>query len=116
MDGLEGAVITRGRYSVENIDYLSNDDWYLVQTNQDHFEGTCLSRCQKAQETLNEIGPDNINEELFRERIMLQYPTLNSYTIFSAEMIPSQGALTARLVNNGKPVHDWYGEDKEISQ
>lgn len=35
----EGAVITRDRNEIANIATLSNDTWYLIQTNSDHYKG-----------------------------------------------------------------------------
>ena len=46
--GNEGAIITRNRYDVANVTALSDDRWYLVQTNSDHYTGDCPRRCTAA--------------------------------------------------------------------
>jgi len=37
--GNEGAIITRDRYSVAHTETLTDDKWYVLQTNEDHFAG-----------------------------------------------------------------------------
>lgn len=44
----EGAIVTRDRNEIVNINTLSNDTWYLVQTNEDIFKGICTQRCNFA--------------------------------------------------------------------
>ena len=41
----EGAIISRDKFGAAHIDMLSNKTWYLAQTNDDHFDGTCQNRC-----------------------------------------------------------------------
>jgi len=41
----EGVIISRNRTSSVNNTYISEDNWYLVQTNDDHYLGVCNSRC-----------------------------------------------------------------------
>ena len=44
----EGAVITRDRFSVANVNALSDEKWFVLQTNDDHYTGVCTSRCSVA--------------------------------------------------------------------
>lgn len=41
----EGAIISRDRFGAANITTLTDNKWFLVQTNQDHFIGDCPLRC-----------------------------------------------------------------------
>jgi hypothetical protein len=41
----EGAVISRSNEKSINVTSLSDTQWYLVQTNEDHFKGICTARC-----------------------------------------------------------------------
>jgi hypothetical protein len=43
--GNEGSIITRDRFAAPNITTISDENWYLVQTNQDHYTGECPMRC-----------------------------------------------------------------------
>ena len=52
----EGAVITRDRFSVAHVDNLTNDKWYVLQTNDDHWTGVCTSRCSVANKRMQDIG------------------------------------------------------------
>ena len=52
----EGAVITRDRFSVANLDVLSDDKWFLLQTNDDHWTGVCTARCSVANQRIKDIG------------------------------------------------------------
>ena len=35
----EGVIITRNRFDAAHVDRISEDRWYLLQTNEDHFAG-----------------------------------------------------------------------------
>jgi hypothetical protein len=37
----EGAIISRDKFGAAHIEMLSNKSWAIVQTNDDHFDGTC---------------------------------------------------------------------------
>jgi len=38
---LEGAVISRDRLAPAHIETLTEDKWFVAQTNDDHFSGIC---------------------------------------------------------------------------
>ena len=44
MHNNEGAVISRDPTSIANLRTL-DDNWYVIQTNEDIFEGKCTARC-----------------------------------------------------------------------
>jgi len=48
----EGIVITRDRNMTLNSAVVTDDNWYLVQTNEDHYRDECSSRCQSARANL----------------------------------------------------------------
>jgi hypothetical protein len=48
----EAVVITRNRTHTVNATYVSDDYWYLVQTNDDTFAGKCRERCQATTKNL----------------------------------------------------------------
>ena len=52
----EGTIISRDRFGVAHADTLSEDRWYLLQTNSDHWTGDCPIRCQKGNERIQAIG------------------------------------------------------------
>jgi len=41
----EGAVISRDRFGTAHVEMLSEENWYVAQTNDDHFTGVCQGRC-----------------------------------------------------------------------
>lgn len=59
----EGTIISRDRWGPAHIDTLSEDRWYLAQTNDDHWTGVCADRCQEANKNLKSIGKEEIDLE-----------------------------------------------------
>mmetsp|Transcript_3257 Transcript_3257/g.2195 ORF Transcript_3257/g.2195 Transcript_3257/m.2195 type:complete len:229 (+) Transcript_3257:200-886(+) len=41
----EGAVISRDKFGAAHIEMLSEERWYVFQTNDDHYNGECQGRC-----------------------------------------------------------------------
>jgi len=37
----QGMVISKAENGIDNIRQLDEDNWYLLQTNDDHFAGVC---------------------------------------------------------------------------
>ena len=54
----EGVIISRNRKGAAHEDHLNvtNGDWYLVQTNSDHWDAGCYNRCESAHTNLNNLG------------------------------------------------------------
>ena len=48
----EGAIISRKRIGSVHEDKLSDSKWFLVQTNNDHWDSGCNYRCENAVENL----------------------------------------------------------------
>lgn len=66
----EGAIITRDRFGAAHIDLLTKDNWYVAQTNDDHWTGICTLRCQYVRDSMNAIGRDNIKPEDLRQILL----------------------------------------------
>jgi len=49
-------VLTKDADGVANIRTLDDDHWYLVQTNDDTFDGICLERCQDGVKHIEAVG------------------------------------------------------------
>lgn len=71
LSGNEGVVISRDKSGPANIRTLSDDTWFLVQTNDDHFAGVCQERCQVANANMNKLTPETINAEVLFNDVML---------------------------------------------
>jgi len=99
----EGAVISRDRNGAAHIEMLTEERWMLVQTNDDHFAGVCQTRCQVGNANMNAIGSANLNADNLRSNVMLQTPTLNDGTIFSAIMNPKLGLIDVFGINSDYP-------------
>jgi len=99
----EGAIISRDKFGAAHIEMLSNKSWTIVQTNDDHFDGTCNTRCQVANANMQSVGFENINADNLRHTVMLAEPTLNDHTIFSSILIPALGSLDAIPVKSDYP-------------
>eukprot|EP00347_Sterkiella_histriomuscorum_P010753 403375054 len=84
MNQNEGAIISRERTSTLNIEKLNDTNWYLAQTNQDHFAGICPIRCQKARERIDLIGNKTVSPQNLLEKVMTQWPNLNYQTIYNS--------------------------------
>ena len=85
MEPNQGLVMSKGLKGSDNIRYLDEDNWYLVQTNDDHFAGVCLERCQDANTHMQAIGEENITIENLLEDVMLQSHTINVFTIWAGD-------------------------------
>jgi len=99
----EGAVISRARDGPANVDLLSEDRWYIAQTNDDHFSGICQERCQAANAHLKEIGKDSISADRLMQEVVFVGPNLNKMTIFSSLMVPHEKRFDALWVNSDYP-------------
>mmetsp|Transcript_30552 Transcript_30552/g.29980 ORF Transcript_30552/g.29980 Transcript_30552/m.29980 type:complete len:211 (-) Transcript_30552:42-674(-) len=91
----EGAVISRDRFGSAHIEMLSEEKWYVAQTNDDHFMGACQGRCQTVHANLEALGKESLDRDSIRTEIMFKGPTLNDHSIFNAVMIPGEGYFDA---------------------
>lgn len=108
----EGVVLTRNRTETANLDALDSFSlkWYLVQTNSDHWKDGCTGRCERAHENLNKVSQSNISHDTLRNQVLLQYPNLNSHTIYNTEFDPLTGMQDSIPVTYA-PKHAMVRED-----
>jgi len=74
MAGIEenqGIVISKGEEGIENLRQLDENNWYLVQTNDDHFSGVCQQRCVDAIAHMEALGKEGINQDVLLKEVML---------------------------------------------
>ncbi|OMJ92132.1 hypothetical protein SteCoe_5120 [Stentor coeruleus] len=88
----DGVVITRNRKYVADLKELDEMNWYIVQTNYDHWlpQPKDDDRYNPNIERLDMIGNNYINEDQVY-RLMIMKPTLNSDTVHTAIMNPMTG-------------------------
>lgn len=88
----DGAVITRNRKYVADLKELDEVNWYIVQTNYDHWlsQPEDDDRYNPNIERLELIGKAHVDEDQVH-RLMTMKPTLNSDTVHTAIMNPSTG-------------------------
>mmetsp|Transcript_38497 Transcript_38497/g.28336 ORF Transcript_38497/g.28336 Transcript_38497/m.28336 type:complete len:144 (+) Transcript_38497:676-1107(+) len=91
----EGVVISKDEEGVAFTARLSDDDWYIVQTNDDHFAGVCQQRCVDANEHMKQIGPENISLETLLEDVILQSHNFNKFTIYTTMFSTSENYFRA---------------------
>ena len=101
----EGAVITKDRTTVAHVDQLSENRWYLLQTNDDHFKGVCTVRCEAANARIKKIGR-NITPAQLKDDVLLQYPNLNFHGIYNTLMIPGQSNFVVQTIFSDRPDPD----------
>ena len=102
LHGYEGAVISRDRYGVAHIDMLSENNWFVSQTNDDHWTGVCTIRCSYVRDTMNSIGQANINGEAM-VNMLKEWPSNNEHSIYNTLMINSEQIFETQLIANDKP-------------
>mmetsp|Transcript_11189 Transcript_11189/g.18808 ORF Transcript_11189/g.18808 Transcript_11189/m.18808 type:complete len:398 (-) Transcript_11189:166-1359(-) len=85
--GDEGVVISRDRFGTAHEDWLNaeNGTWYLVQTNNDHWDTGCFNRCAAARDHMNEIGQHGISNVTLKQRVLNIFPNLNRDTIYNTQ-------------------------------
>jgi N-acylethanolamine-hydrolysing acid amidase len=88
----EGVVISRNRNGPAHEEHINATQWYLVQTNNDHWEDAgCFNRCASAHSNLDALGQDATNIDSLRSSVLLQFPNLNYDTLYNTQFVPSTG-------------------------
>ena len=98
----QGAIITRDRFGPAHIDLLSKENWYIVQTNDDHWTGACNLRCSYVKDSLNKIGRSAVHQEDLRN-ILLQWPSNNAHSIYNTLITPKDRFFEVQTIANDKP-------------
>lgn len=102
LNGYEGAIISRDRYGVAHVDMISDQRWFVSQTNDDHWTGVCTIRCSYVRETMASIGQANITGEAM-VNMLKQWPSNNEHSIYNVLMINADQVFDAQLIENDKP-------------
>lgn len=98
----EGTIITRDRYGVAHVEILNEDQWYIVQTNDDHWTGICTIRCSYVKISLDTLGRENVTGEKLVD-ILSQWPSNNMHSIYNVLMLNEKKMFDAKLIENDKP-------------
>ena len=106
VSGNEGMVIERENKGVHASYELTEDRWFLVQTNydRDQPEPVYDTRRAPAERRIRDIGSSMMPDDLFH-KVMLVWPTLNIATIMTAIMVPGDNYHNATIL---------YGENPKI--
>ncbi|KAK6047383.1 linear amide C-N hydrolase, choloylglycine hydrolase family protein [Cooperia oncophora] len=81
----EGAIISRDRMRAADVRTLSDDRWFLVETNFDPWKKPGDKRRATAQKKLTAIGQKGLNAETMLE-VLRTVPVKNDLTLFSTVM------------------------------
>eukprot|EP00351_Strombidinopsis_sp_SopsisLIS2011_P006108 CAMPEP_0116874684 /NCGR_PEP_ID=MMETSP0463-20121206/6221_1 /TAXON_ID=181622 /ORGANISM="Strombidinopsis sp, Strain SopsisLIS2011" /LENGTH=135 /DNA_ID=CAMNT_0004518725 /DNA_START=683 /DNA_END=1090 /DNA_ORIENTATION=- len=108
--GHEGVVMARDNLGISHVTSLSKDNWYLVQTNSDHWKIGCNHRCKAATANIEALGHDNISIDTLENDVLLQAPNLNIDSIYMTTMsaIDSE-SFSMHYVQGTVPFEDDWG-------
>ena len=97
----EGVVLTRGRNELLNTWRINADDgeWFLVQTNYDHWipMPPWDNRKAPAEKAILEVGAEEISPSTIYKRVLSRDPVLNQLTVYSTTMSCSEGTYASRV-------------------
>jgi len=87
---------------------LSEDNWFLVQTNYDRDQPDPLHDPRRIQveKRMRERGNKNFTEQTLLDEYMFKWPTFNIATIMSAIMVPASGYHNTTV---------WYGSNPKVT-
>ncbi len=103
--GNEGAIITRVRNYAEDIWYLSDDSWYIIQTNYDHWKLQPLEddRVTPAKTILESLGQSSFNTASMWNLLSTRPIYKNSAVIHTNVMIPARKYYRAEV----REIDEW---------
>ncbi|ETN70323.1 linear amide C-N hydrolase, choloylglycine hydrolase family protein [Necator americanus] len=81
----EGAIISRNRMKAADVITLSENQWFLVETNFDHWEKDMDKRRITAVKILSDIGRTGLNADSML-KVLRTAPVRNNETLFSTVM------------------------------
>lgn len=81
---------------------LSREQWYIAQTNDDHWTGVCTLRCTYVHESLDNMGREGFNGEAL-VNVLTQWPSNNEHSIYNVLMINERAFFDSQLIANDKP-------------
>lgn len=96
----EGAVVSRDRDTAVDVWTLSDDRWFLVETNDDHWKPPNDDRREAANHSMSKYTPQSIGADALWD-VMTQHPTLNELTTYTAVMNADKDYYESVLENVG---------------
>ena len=104
IQGNEGIIIERDSNKVHAAYELSDENWFIVQTNydRDRPDPSDDQRRIPAENRLKERGNKNFKEQDLFDTVMSKNPTLNLETIYTVVMVSSTGYHNTTA---------WYGQN-----
>ena len=100
----EGMVIEKDTNSVHAYYELSDETWFLIQTNYDRDQPDPVHDPRRipVEKRMRERGNQNFSEKTLLEEFMFKWPTFNIASIMSAIMVPATGYHNTTA---------WYGDN-----
>ena len=100
-------VIERNTDNTKAYYELSEDQWFLIQTNYDRDEPQPAydPRRIPTEKKLQQRGNSNFNEQTLLDEFMFKWPNFNIATIFTDVMVPSTGYTNTTV---------WYGSNPQV--
>ncbi|CDW81180.1 n-acylethanolamine-hydrolyzing acid amidase-like [Stylonychia lemnae] len=95
----DGIVITREREGVNHTNQLSDEQWYVAQTNMDYWLNKDV-RYEQTKEGLDKVGQEAINLDNIVKQVLWQDGVLQSITIFSASLSAALNKNDIYLIKN----------------
>ena len=102
VSGNEGVVITRDRWIAENFWYLNSTQWFLVETNYDHWkpQPSDDDRADPAIKMMKALGQSGLNVTSFYN-LFDTYPVLQqNLTVYTTVMSPGSGFYSTLVRQN----------------
>jgi len=92
----EGAVLTRNRENATDIWKLSNNEWFLLQTNYDHWTSAPWfdNRIEPGVNGMNDIGQKSITLDAMFKVLTIK-PIFNLMTTYTILACPADGSYTS---------------------
>jgi len=94
----QGAVVTRDMNAAVDTWTTSEKEWFLVETNDDHWKPPDDTRRNAAIQNMKRYNPETIGSDSLMD-VMNQYPTLNSMTTFTTVMSAGNDEYRSILQN-----------------
>lgn len=99
VNGDDAAVISRDRQGAANVTFISEEHWYVVQTNDDHFDGICRERCVSAKANFELLGREAMTADTAFNQVLMVSPNLNINSIYGVKMVPKTGVFEVQRAN-----------------
>lgn len=104
----QGAVVTRDRNAAVDTWRITDDEWFLVETNDDHWKPPTDDRRDAARHNMQQYNPDTMEASAMMA-VMNLHPTLNSMTTYTAVMSAGNNYYR-NILQNG----DGFEEDEPL--